>query len=75
MTPRTIEEQQEFAAARSRRTEMVRDACALGGLCAIVYGVGMLSMAWALIVGGSAILGLSIWGAIRSDQPVTRNPK
>lgn len=75
MKPATVDEMREFQAARARRTELARDLAALAGLALLVAGVGMLSVAWALIVGGGALLGLSLWGAIRSDQSTARNSK
>lgn len=75
MTSLTLDEIREEKARQARRTETIRDACGGVGLLAIVTGVGMLSVPWALIVGGAGLLALSIWGALRSDQPVARNSK
>ncbi|MCB9868138.1 MAG: hypothetical protein H6816_16050 [Phycisphaerales bacterium] len=69
----TLEEIAEVKRRAARRTEAARDGAAVVGLAAIITGVGMLSVAWALIVGGAALLGLSIWGALRSDQSTARN--
>jgi hypothetical protein len=68
----------ELKAKQARRSEIARDVCGVVGLGCLVLGVGLLSVPWALIVGGAGLLGLSIWGAIRSeqgDQPATRNPQ
>jgi hypothetical protein len=74
----TIDELREQQRRNVRRSEIARDVCGVVGLGCLVLGAALLSVPWALIVGGAGLLGLSIWGAIRSehgDQPATRNPQ
>lgn len=47
-------------------SQSLRDACFLLGLAAVVAGVGLLSVPWALIVGGGLVVSLSIWGTVHA---------
>ena len=57
------------------RQQRVRDAAGLVGLGCVTTGVALLSVPWGLIVFGTALLGLSLWGALRSDRNTARNPQ
>ena len=57
----------------ARREQAMRDAAGILGLALITLGVGLMSVPWALIVAGVVLLGLSLWGAIRSDRHAARN--
>jgi len=41
------------------------DTLALAGFAALVVGIGMMSIPWALIVGGTTALGLAVFGELR----------
>ena len=47
----------------------------LAGLACLVAGTALLSVPWALIVCGALLLSMSVYGAVRSDRTVTRNPR
>lgn len=71
-----MNEREESPAERARRHEnQVRDAAGWCGLACLVAGTALLSVPWALIVCGGLLLSMSVYGAVRSDRTVTRNPR
>ena len=62
------------AAPAANREQRARDIAGACGLVCITVGTGLLSIPWALIVLGTVLMGLSIWGAVRSDRHAARNP-
>lgn len=58
-----------------KRERNVRDAAGLIGLACVAVGTGLMSVPWALIVCGAVLMGLSIWGSVRSDHSAARNPQ
>lgn len=63
------------ADAARQRERHVRDAAGVLGLVSILVGTWMLSVPWALIVCGVVLMGMSVWGAVRSDRNSARNPE
>ena len=70
------DEREESPQDRARwTTQQVRDGAGLCGLACLVIGTALLSVPWALIVCGALLLSMSVYGAVRSDRTVTRNPR